>query len=101
MLPSEAAPDVNGNSIQLRLETQRNSVADEVAAITAVVRPILQGTLYSLKRDIVQNVGGYEKITLQLLARLYRAGDGDCGICFAWSRMSTNEPRAGGPPLVE
>ena len=35
--------------IQLRLEFQENPVADEVSAITAVVRPILEGLLYSLK----------------------------------------------------
>ena len=40
-------------AIQLRLEFQRNAVADEVSAVTAVVRPILQGLLYALKRDVV------------------------------------------------
>ena len=34
-------------AIQLRLEFQRNPVADEVSAITAVVRPILTGLLYA------------------------------------------------------
>jgi hypothetical protein len=71
--------------LQLRLETQRNPVADEVAAITAVVRPTLQGTLFTLRRAIVDKLGGYEAITLELLARLYRQGDGDCGICFEYA----------------
>jgi hypothetical protein len=31
--------------MQLRLELQLNPVADEVSALTAVVRPILEGTL--------------------------------------------------------
>lgn len=33
-------------ALQLRLQLQRNAVADEVSAITAVVRPILEGLLY-------------------------------------------------------
>lgn len=71
--------------LQLRIESQRNSVADEVSALTAVVRPILEGTLFALKGDVVKKIGGYEKITLDLLARLYRPGDGDCGLCFEWA----------------
>ena len=48
--------------MQLRLQLQENPVADEVAAVTAVVRPILEGTLYALKADVVAEVGGYEDI---------------------------------------
>lgn len=72
-------------TLQLRIERQRNPVADEVSALTAVVRPILEGTLFALKGDIVSQVGGHEKVTLSLLARLYRPGDGDCGLCFEWA----------------
>jgi hypothetical protein len=32
--------------VQIRSEEQLNPVADEVSAITAVVRPILTGVLY-------------------------------------------------------
>jgi len=56
-----------------------------VPALIAVVRPILQATLYALKREIVQEVGGYESIKLKLLPRLYRRGDGDCGLCFEYA----------------
>lgn len=73
------------DQLELRVERQRNPVADEVSALTAVVRPILEGTLYALKADIVQQVGGHQAITLALLARLYRPGDGDCGLCFEWA----------------
>lgn len=76
---------MNDNTLQLRIERQRNPVADEVSALTAVVRPILEGTLYALKRDTVAQVGGHERVTLALLARLYRPGDGDCGLCFEWA----------------
>ena len=47
--------------MQLRLQFQQNGIADEVAAITAVVRPILEGTLYALKADVVAEVGGYDQ----------------------------------------
>ncbi|HEX5365267.1 MAG TPA: hypothetical protein VFW63_01215 [Acidimicrobiales bacterium] len=71
--------------LQLRAERQVNPVADEVAAVTAAVRPILQGTLFTLKRDVADAVGGYDRITLEMLARVYRQGDGDCGICFEYA----------------
>ena len=71
--------------MQLRFQFQKNKVADEVAAITAVVRPILEGLLYALKYEIVQYVGGYEKVPLLLLPRLYKPGDGDVGLCFEYA----------------
>jgi hypothetical protein len=67
----------------LRSQRQVNPVADEVAAVTAAVRPILQGTLFTLKREILDALGGYDNVTLAMLARVYRRGDGDCGICFS------------------
>jgi hypothetical protein len=54
------------------------------------------GVLYALKDDVVQQAGGRENITLALLARLYRAGDGDCGICFEYAvheAMNRRDPR--------
>jgi hypothetical protein len=71
--------------MQLRLQFQRNEVADEVAAVTAVVRPILEGLLYALKREVADDAGGYEAIRLRSLPRLYRQGYGDCGICFEYA----------------
>ena len=71
--------------MQLQLELQRHAVADPVSAITAVVRPILRGTLYALQHARVERFGGYENIRLDDLAREYRAGDGDCGICFEYA----------------
>ncbi len=78
-------PTTPGQTIQLRLETQLNRVADPVSAITAVVRPILYGTLHALQHARVERLGGYERITVADLAREYRAGDGDCGICFEYA----------------
>lgn len=68
--------------MQIRSEVQLSAVADEVSAITAVVRPILTGILYSLKADIVAEAGGTDEVKLKMLPRLRRPGDGDTGICF-------------------
>jgi hypothetical protein len=73
------------DSMQLRLQLQRNPVADEVSAITAAVRPILEGLLYGLKGDVVGEVGGYDRVKLKMLPRLYRPGDRDVGICFEYA----------------
>lgn len=71
--------------MDIRVETQLNPVADEVSAITAVVRPILLGVLYALKQQVVAEVGGHRGVKLFMLPRLYRPGDGDCGICFEYA----------------
>ena len=81
--------------MRIRQERQLNPVADEVLALTAVVRPILTGVLYALKQDVVARLGGYDAITLDMLARVYRGGDGDCGICFEYAvheAMSRSDP---------
>lgn len=72
-------------ALQLRLQLQANSVEDEVSAVTAVVRPILEGLLYALKSDVVSEAGGHSAIKLKMLPRLYRRGDRDCGICFEYA----------------
>ena len=71
--------------MEIRSEEQLNPVADEVSAITAVVRPILTGVLYALKADVVAEVGGRENVKLKMLPRLHRKGDGDTGICFEYA----------------
>lgn len=62
-----------------------SDIVSEHDALFSVIIPILKGLLYSLNRGIVQQVGGYEKITLELLTRLYTEGDGDSGICFEYA----------------
>ena len=71
--------------VAVRSEIQQNSVADEVSALVAVVRPILNGLLYTLKEDVVREVGSYESLKLKMLPRLYQPGDGDCGICYEYA----------------
>ena len=58
-------------AVQLRLEVQRSPVDDEVSAITAVVRPILEGLYYGMKEEIVATVaGGRAAMPLMTMARL-------------------------------
>ncbi|MCC7134598.1 MAG: hypothetical protein IT352_18210 [Gemmatimonadales bacterium] len=71
--------------MQLHLELQQALIADEVSALTSVVRPILTGTLFALKQDVVAEAGGYTGVKLFMLPRLYRPGDGDCGVCFEYA----------------
>ncbi|MFJ4256540.1 hypothetical protein ACIP01_06230 [Pseudomonas monteilii] len=71
--------------MDLRKEIQRNEVADEVQALTAVVIPILQGVVYALKDEAVFDAGGLAGLKLRQLPRVYRQGDGDCGICFEYA----------------
>lgn len=82
-------------TMRVHQEKQINPITDEVLALTAVVRPILKGALYALKSDVVRDVGGYEKVTLRMLPRLIRPGDGDYGICFEYAvhdAMSRRDP---------
>jgi hypothetical protein len=72
-------------AMKVRKERQLNPVADDVLALTAIVRPILTGILYALKADVVAEVGGYSDVKLKMLSRLYRPGDGDVGICFEYA----------------
>ena len=81
--------------MEVRRERQLNAVADDVLALTAVVRPILAGVLYGLKLDVVKELNGHDNIKLRMLPRLYRPGDGDVGICFEYAvheAMNNNDP---------
>lgn len=71
--------------MQIRSETQLNPVADEVAAVTAIVRPILHGLLFALKDEAAADAGGRKNLLLRQLPRVRRPGDGDCGICFEYA----------------
>ena len=64
---------------------QSNEVNSEYEALFSVIHPILTGLVYTLKHEIVEQVGGYENISLELFTRLYEPGDGDCGICFEYA----------------
>lgn len=64
---------------------QKNEVQSEYEALFSVISPILEGLIMSLKKDIVEQIGGYENLSLELFTRLYEPGDGDCGICFEYA----------------
>ncbi len=74
-----------GAVMKVRTQVQSSPIADEVSALISVIRPILDGLLYGLRKDIVDNAGGYEGVKLKLLPRLYRRGDGDVGLCFEYA----------------
>lgn len=85
--------------IEIRNEIQLNPVGDEVSALIAVICPILQGLLYALKVEVVNEVGGFANVKLLMLPRMYRAGDGDIGICFEYAVHDAI--RRGEPSVVE
>jgi hypothetical protein len=71
--------------MKLQKEAQRAEISDAARARIALSLPVLKGVLLALQRDRVERLGGYEKITLTDLAREYREGSGDCGICFEYA----------------
>lgn len=71
--------------MELRKELQQSPVSAEVPAIIAAVRPILTGLLVSLKQEVVDDFGGYERVLLRHLARNRNPHDGECGICFEYA----------------
>lgn len=73
------------SQIDLQIETQTSTVADEVSALMAVIRPILQGLLFGLKHEVIAQCGGINDLRLFMLPRVYRPGFGDCGICFEYA----------------
>lgn len=64
---------------------QEDQLADPVRAKLSMVVPILSATLFSLNRSRVERFGGYNRITLWDIAREFREGSGDVGICFEWA----------------
>lgn len=64
---------------------QLSDVEDPVRAKLAMVVPVLKATLHSLARDRIQRLGGLDRVTLCDLAREFREGHGDAGICFEYA----------------
>lgn len=72
-----------------------NSHNHKEKILYAMVAPILFGLLVGLKSEVVESCRGIDKILLRELARNYREGDGDCGICFEYavhSAIRNNNP---------
>ena len=87
------------NNIALQIETQTSPVGDEFSALMAVVSPILQGLLFGLKQEVVDQCGGLEQMPLFMLPRAYRPGFGDCGICFEYAAHDAINRRV--PSVIE
>ena len=67
------------------LEVQTDCVTEPIRARFAMVIPILRGMLFSTKRNIVEQAGGFERITLEMFCRVYNEHPGDYGICFEYA----------------
>ena len=72
--------------MEIRDEVQANPVADEVAALVAVTRPILNGVLVSIGTEYLDAWNGDRtRVPLKLLGKLRAEGDGDTGIAFEYA----------------
>jgi hypothetical protein len=71
--------------MKYKLQIQQDTVAEAIRARFTMIIPILRGMLYATKRDMVEALGGYEKITLEQFARIYVESPGDYGICFEYA----------------
>jgi len=72
--------------VQLQIDFQIGPVADETRSKFAICSAIIKGFLFSLKRERVNRLGGYEKVTLWDIARETRTeSDGDCGVCLEYA----------------
>jgi len=61
-----------------------------------MVLPVLKGLLFALNTQRVERLGGHSTVTLADLAREYREGSGDCGICFEYAvhdAIKVKDPR--------
>lgn len=67
------------------LEIQTSLISEPIRARYAMAIPILYGMLYSTKRNIIEQCGGYNKITFETFCRIYIEHSGDYGICFEYA----------------
>lgn len=64
---------------------QTEVISDPVRSKFAMVAPVIEATLNSLNTQRIARLGGLETITLSDLAREFREGSGDAGICFEYA----------------
>lgn len=77
---------------------QTAEISDPVRSKIAMVIPVLEATLHSLPLDRTARLGGVEKISLHDLAREFRDGSGDAGICFEYA---VHDAIANGNQLIQ
>jgi hypothetical protein len=72
--------------MDIREERQQNEVADEVSALIAVTRPIVNGVLQSIRAEMIVAIDKTrESLPLMTLGRLRKEGDGDTGVAFEYA----------------
>jgi len=67
------------------ITAQRSELEDPVRAKLAMVVPVIEATLFALNQQRIIRLGGLSTWTLADLAREYREGSGDAGICFEYA----------------
>ena len=71
--------------MRYKVQSQRDVITERVRARYAMVIPILRGMFNATSAEILEAVGGREKVTLAVFARLYIEKAGDYGICFEYA----------------
>ena len=72
--------------MDIREERQESPVADEVSALIAVTRPIVNGVLQSIRGEMIEAVEfERESLPLKTLGRPRKQGDGDTGVAFEYA----------------
>lgn len=71
--------------MRILVSAQNEDVADPVGAKFAMVVPVIEATLFALNTERIARLGGLPNWTLADLAREYREGSGDAGICFEYA----------------
>lgn len=61
------------------------AVADPTRSRFAMIAPVVEALLFSVSGERIDRLGGYDAWTLADLAREYRDGSGDAGICFEFA----------------
>lgn len=71
--------------MRLLRSRQINRISDGVRSKFAMVVPVIEATLFALNAERIARLGGLAQWTLADLAREYREGSGDAGICFEYA----------------
>jgi hypothetical protein len=81
--------------MRLLVSSQESEIADPVRSKFAMIVPVIEATLFALNKDRIVRLGGLRDWTLSDLAREYREGSGDAGICFEYAvhqAIATRDP---------
>jgi hypothetical protein len=86
--------------MEIREEHQQGPVTEEVGALLAVTRPIVNGVLQSIRGEMITPYGKPRgELPLYVLGRLRKEGSGDTGIAFEYAVHDA--VRRGEPVVLE